>query len=282
MNLTTASPREIDTRIAEISNAIASLNNAMHRLIGTVKNEFVAPAARDRAQAEFDEKGARVDALHAELLALNAEFGRRGGWTRFYLVDNNNGHLHTTRHCSTTYATTSWYWMVDMSGLTKAEAVELGGKLTCLACFGEFRTEIEAGREPRIETPRGRKTREEREALAAAKAAKAGDKAAKAIANPDGTPLRVVECGAFGKLRDGSEVKTIIAAQRAASSAAYDLAWYNTVVDGGRGDHPDTPAWKATFERLTAALAVRLDRDVETLRTEITAKATKRAEKDAR
>lgn len=282
MNLTTASPREIDTRIAEITNAIASLNNAMHRLIGTAKNPYLSQADRDEARNEFDEKGTQVDALHAELLTLNGEFARRNGWTRFYMVDNNNGHLHTTRHCSTTYTTTSWYWMVDMSGLTKAEAVELGGKLTCLACFGEFRTEIEAGREPRIETPRGRKTREEREALAAAKVAKAGDKAAKAITNPDGTELRVVEGGAHGNLREGNEIKTIIAAQRAASSAAYDLAWYNTVVDGGRGDHPDTPAWKATFDRVTAALAVRLDRDVEALRTEITAKATKRAEKDAR
>lgn len=64
---------------------------------------------------------------------LDAEFTRRGGWTRFFLVPG--GHIHSSTTCSTCYPTTWLGWLPALSGLTEADAVATHGPLLCSVCF---------------------------------------------------------------------------------------------------------------------------------------------------
>ncbi len=57
------------------------------------------------------------------------------GWTRFFLVQNANGHIHSSLQCSTCTRTTRFAWLTDMSGLTASDAVEAHGERLCSVCF---------------------------------------------------------------------------------------------------------------------------------------------------
>lgn len=57
------------------------------------------------------------------------------GWSRFFLVVNNNGHIHSSQYCSTCYDTTHFNWLPALSGLTEADAVEAHGAILCTVCF---------------------------------------------------------------------------------------------------------------------------------------------------
>jgi hypothetical protein len=273
MQLTTATPAEIDTEIARIGGEIAywsanaaraerlivSLVKDLEKLGENLDEETLVYYREKRAGANRDAETAYAKANRIrteQLMPLNAEYNRRGGWTRYYMVDNNNGHLHTHTECRNTYPTTEWYWMTGLSGLTADEAVEQAGELSCLTCFPGQRAEIEAGRPCRVETPRMTRTREQREADAKAKADKRAAAAAKAITNPDGSTL-VIPDGTQGRT-----IKTEIAAQRAASEAAFSIRWYNDTAHYSTA-HPATPEWEKTITLCLTALAHKRGTDVE-------------------
>lgn len=69
------------------------------------------------------------------LAALKDAEAEYGGWQRFFLVTNTNGHIHATRACSTCYPTTQFAWLPDLSGLTEADAVAEHGPRLCTVCF---------------------------------------------------------------------------------------------------------------------------------------------------
>jgi hypothetical protein len=114
---------------------------------------------------------------------LQAEYIRRGGWSRVYLVTNSNGHVHNTTGCRNCYVTTSYFWVTELSGASDEQVVAQAGARTCLSCFDSVREDIIAGRPCLIETPQQRANREEREAVKAAKIAKG--------VTADGSPLKV-------------------------------------------------------------------------------------------
>ena len=58
-----------------------------------------------------------------------------GGWQRFFLVTNTNGHIHATRACQTCFTTTQFAWLPGLSGLTEADAVAEHGPRLCTVCF---------------------------------------------------------------------------------------------------------------------------------------------------
>lgn len=267
-NIFTATPAEIDTEIALLQGQAAQIEAGCDRAIRIMQMTHIPATDLDRAAADLTELRGKAYVLNGFISALESEYERRGRWTRYFVVDNNNGHLHTHTRCQNTYETTEWVWMPGMSGMTYAEAVAEGGKLSCLSCFPGFREEIEAGREPRFETPRMKKTREEREALAAKKA---HDKATKGITNPDGSTLYQVSDDNKGGWRETTYVvKTAIAAKRNAMDAAFSLYFYNEKHPTAPGvTHPQTAAWEETVRRNTEALAAKEDATVEALRAEI-------------
>lgn len=225
MDLTTATPADVDMEIARIQKEIAQ---ARYTLDGVIKKlgyfetgntyRFYVTQTPEELEAARDALRGQIAALYDEEYILQQEYVRRGHWARYYRVDNSNGHVHTNTSCRTTYASTVFGWLPQVSGATAEEIVELAGAMTCLVCFPEVRQEILAGRPCRLETDNQRKSREEREAAAQAKAEKSAAKAAKAIANPDGSPLRLVS--------QGGVIKTERTAQSAYVDAAAGLRWY--------------------------------------------------------
>lgn len=75
---------------------------------------------------------AEADAALAEAEAADALYG---GWQRFFLVTNANGHIHATRACQTCFPTTRFAWLPALSGLTEADAVAAYGPRLCSVCF---------------------------------------------------------------------------------------------------------------------------------------------------
>lgn len=266
MNITdifAATPAEIDTLIASTEQSIAALSNTVSR-----SNRLLAQGwFEDRAsvEAQIVECTGKLRVLKALVTALNTEFERRGGWMRYWIVNNSNGHVHTTTHCPTTYDTTEFIWLTAFSGEAKEAVVSRAGELGCLTCFPEHREFIESGRPCYIETPERKAAREEREAQAAAKATKL---AKNGITNPDGTPLMLPDD--FGRM---VEVKTEAAANRRVMEAAYDLVTYPKMTSIDRHNQ------LKTLDLGLAALAVKrgttTEEQFEQLRTKIEKKYRK-------
>lgn len=196
----TATPAEIDTELSALHSKLVELHRAIDRNIhalGQTKSEY----SLNVIEVQISDLRGKSHIINDLIVALEKEFRRRGGWDRVYAVNNSNGHFHRTRACRNTYETTEWVWMPELSGLTSAEVVERTGKMSCLTCFVGQREEIEKGREATVFTPAQKKSREEQAAAAAKKAEKATAAAAKAIVNPDGTPLRTESYGVIKTVR---------------------------------------------------------------------------------
>ncbi len=71
----------------------------------------------------------------AEIDELNKIFRAAGGWNRYFLVTNDNGHVHNGTNCSTCFSTTQYNWLVDLAGADEAEMVQTYGSDACTVCF---------------------------------------------------------------------------------------------------------------------------------------------------
>lgn len=269
-NIFTASPAEIDGQIALVSIKLNGLYGIVTQRTSVLCRGLSDDIDEDERCIE-DCRG-RIRVLEAFRIALTAEYERRGRWTRLYVVDNNNGHAHRTTACSTTYATTDFYWFPEYSGKTDEEIVALTGAQTCLVCFGSQREAIESGRPSKIETPNQAKSRAEREAQAAVTAAKKAKAAGNAITDVDGSPLRS-EYGVLKTLRSAQ-----IAAVDALEQAGLDEIY---------ADQADEPARRFRMhglaadeyqmaEKLIKAIAAKQGRTVLDVDAELAAKATKK------
>jgi hypothetical protein len=175
LNLHTATPREIDTVLAALYElearelgCIESAKDGVQRSIGQRKmwqgrrqyypmpfDEALALAEAAVASSDYveqprngvlDVKGAlayladHVDALaeiNAAQAPLHAEYARRP-WSRFFWVQNNGGHVHSSMSCSTCnkgHYATSFGWNPDLSGLDETAAVAKLGPSLCTICF---------------------------------------------------------------------------------------------------------------------------------------------------
>jgi hypothetical protein len=217
-DLTTATPVEIDTVLSGLFQAQYALYDELdtnsnwimsqagmhypwtktHRYTstkkGTLDEAIAAITAQDsdnakRLLAKRRELLEALAANDAEQQPYHDEFTRRHGWTRAYLVLNNNGHVHTSTHCSTCYPTTRYGWLIEMSGQDEATIVTALGSDACTVCYP---TSPAIGKRTTFHTSEieAQKAAAERQAI---KDAKAAAKAAKAITNPDGTPLRIFD-----------------------------------------------------------------------------------------
>lgn len=95
----------------------------------------------DTLVARVAETKATLAAAKAEAAPLEAEFNAKP-WSRFFLVNNSNGHIHSSMHCSTCnkftsagWSNTSFSWLPTLSGLTEKDAVDEHGTILCSVCF---------------------------------------------------------------------------------------------------------------------------------------------------
>jgi hypothetical protein len=160
---------------------------------------------------------AELAGLHNELSPLLAEIDQMdkiyaaSPWARFFECGNPDGHIHSSlRGCKTVYWDTMMIWCPELSARTEAEAVEKLGPHLCTVCFPSAPVEWHQS-----------KADTEREANAAAKAAKqAARDAEAAIKN-----LTVDE--QFDD-EDGHTVTTVYGAKQVISNAAW-MRHYNGV-----------------------------------------------------
>lgn len=292
-NLTIAAPADIDTELARLQNRIDRVHSVMADVLRKIDlfttnshmRHYVTQTPEQLATMRED-LGAQLETFQDEVAPLKAEYTRRP-WARYYRVDNSNGHVHTTTACRTTYTSTTFGWLPQVSGFEAEQIVELAGAMTCLVCFPTVREEILAGRPCRLETDNQRATREEREARDAEKAAKLAAKTAKTITNPDGSPLRVES--------HIGEIKTLRAAEMTYVDTAARLAMYDKRVRYAvtRREHglevngeyaANDLKWFNELghdcEVLLAAIAHKLGTDVETEQARFIKKVTARYNRD--
>lgn len=193
MNITTATPAEIDTRIAAIAVRQSEIQMGLQRAQYTLDSKYASESELDKAVETIKALNAERGELFDEVAPLNEAY-RAQRWTRFYLVTNSNGHVHTSTECETCFADTAFGWLTQFSGTEQDEMGKLSGMDACARCFPNLPAEVmQAKRDARVDTPERIQAREEREAAAAEceakKAAKLAKAAAEAIAMPDGSPV---------------------------------------------------------------------------------------------
>lgn len=193
METTTKSlPVETDTKLAELYR---ERNDIRAKLTSVV--EFIARnEGKAWEQTRIERYRIDADRYRDELLAIDQQAKPLEGlyiqhrWTRYYLVDNANGHVHSSTSCSTCYPTTQYYWCVEQSGLTAEELVELAGEEACTVCFPDAPVAT-LNRPSLLSTPEREelaRKRAEREARSAELAQK---REANSLTNPDGSPIRI-------------------------------------------------------------------------------------------
>ena len=123
MNTTTIRHEvEIDTAISAASTV---LNKAKSALVWAETERVPKESAIEAATAALAEAKAEYDRLTAQYT----------GWSRFFLVTNTGGHIHSGTNCSTCRWNTLFAWLPELSGLTEADAVAEYGEILCSICY---------------------------------------------------------------------------------------------------------------------------------------------------
>lgn len=251
----TATPVEIDTALAQLCR---SLDRALHSReaaalgVQRCREATPPPSWLPEAQEHLARATSEVERLLRLIAPLDAEYQRRP-WTRAFIVQNTNGHIHSSRACATCYPTTDFGWLPQISGFPQGKIIELAGEMACTVCYPDAPVETRS-RPCQLDTP---ERLAERDAKAAEKAERARVKAAKAITAPDGSPLRD---------EFGLPIATEVTAQNTYVTAACDaILWREHYPAQPLSSFTET-GWAqrcarnadehhATAERLLAALA---------------------------
>lgn len=206
--------------------------------------DLLTPAARLNASKvlaaflRYEGLCEQVDTLWMSVQPYDEEYVARGRWTRAYLVDNSNGHVHSSMHCSSCFPTTRFHWLVEMADHTEAEIVEKAGERACTVCYPSAPVEV-LSRPTQFFTPDEQAKARAREVREAARAAKE----AATVVVPN-------------YYRYGSTVprtftyKTPRAASNALAGELSSLCWYGM-------SHSDSTRWLANVDALREALAAK-------------------------
>jgi hypothetical protein len=249
LTVTTATPVEIDERIARIEGQVAQVRAGLEKIRkDRARYDQADSYYRMVTQEDIERQAQLKPKLEGQLVKLrelvaplHAEFERRDGWTRWYLV----AHLHydvSGSRCNRR-PTSDHYWVTDYSGKSEAEVIKLAGTLVCTTCFPDAPVTTRQ--------PHPRLMRPEVAHALAIKEQKAREKAAKEASwmrMPDGELLFAVEYRQ-GEFKNDGQLKT----ERAANNRALqDLA--NLAIWFGPDDH-DAPGWVETVRRCVLVLA---------------------------
>lgn len=221
-------------------------------------------AAKLRTQREL----AKLD---AEAAPLEEEFDRRGGWARYFIVQNGNGHVHDKMNCMTCYPTTRFGWLTDLAGKSEKDMVAGYGESACSVCFPSAPSMYEAMKAQGRTSDFARKTQAEKDARAKLRAEAQAAKDVKAISNPDGSPLR----GEYG------QVKTLVTARNELVGVMIQIGGAERAQAAGNtnGHVMRLDKYRDFRERLIAAIAHKTGASVDEVRAEFQEKAEKKAAK---
>ncbi|SEP50614.1 hypothetical protein [Amycolatopsis saalfeldensis] len=260
---TTATPSEIDEELARLGverakahNALDGLRTRIERLVGWNMTEE-AVALRPR----LEQARQSISECDEAARPLDAEFERRGGWTRAWLVLNTGGHVHRTMACRTCFPSTQFGWLTQLSGHDESEIVEQAGEAACTECYPSAPVEFR-NQPSRIKTP-------EQLARDKEKVERAMAKAAKAITAPDGSPLHTKRYG---------QIDTEFTARRTYADA---LAHARHLTRASIAHHRDTiAAYREDAQLILTALAAKHGRTEDDLRDEMAPKVEGRWQRE--
>lgn len=94
-----------------------------------------------KSLARYDDAAAKLAEIERRAEPFNTEWDRRGGWTRFFTVQQSGGHIHASMNCSTCNRggnATRFAWNPELSGRSETEALALlgrAGHTMCTVCF---------------------------------------------------------------------------------------------------------------------------------------------------
>jgi len=135
--LSELTPVEIDTALSKIWE---KADRHFGRATGLAKTAeryerigLAGPAERSRKASE--EEAAKGREAAEDAVPYETEFTDRGGWHRYFLVLNSNGHIHRERNCLTCFPTTLYAWLVELADRDEAELVLKYGETACTVCF---------------------------------------------------------------------------------------------------------------------------------------------------
>lgn len=275
-------PVDVDTKLAEIYNRYYAelapnserrtrierykmYNDPSYRYYRASDAETLASniAHAEEAIAKSEEEARKI---LAESAPYEAEWIRRGRWTRAFLVDNGNGHVHRSMGCSTCFPTTQFTWLPEFSGRKETEIVEEAGSSACTTCYPSAPVDV-LRRASRIENPARRTARIAREEAKAAR-----DKAAaeKAITTPEGNPLQTENSYGVIKTARTAEIQAV---EARVTVLAQENGQYNITSESVNRE-------RRSFEILLAALAHKHGRTMEDEREYLESKAVKKWKKE--
>jgi len=141
MDITKQTPREIDTTIAKLEEPLAGFRQNLAALEKQIQDRVQFPeryryySAKTVEQLEVlvAEQHAKITAQRALIAPYDAEFVRRGGWSRYFLVPG--GHVHRERNCSSCHWNTLFGWLPTLSGCDELAMVAEHGDNACAICF---------------------------------------------------------------------------------------------------------------------------------------------------
>lgn len=145
-------PVEIDTAIDAALFAIATAE----RDVRIWENRKY-----DRDEEKLAAALKALDEAHAENDRLQALYT---GWTRYWHVQNTNGHIHTSQSCTSCFHDTRYFWRTDLSGLTPEQVVEREAYNACSVCMPIAPAEQRAARQAYTKAERERKAAEKAQA----------------------------------------------------------------------------------------------------------------------
>ncbi|KQP63140.1 hypothetical protein [Nocardioides sp. Leaf285] len=185
---------------AEMAEAIEEMQRAADE--AEARGERPDFADRDilRHVATAEERRLKAREVKEAMEPLNAEFVRRGGWARAYLVVNVNGHVHSSMECSTCFSPgydgagnyregTRFHWVTQMSDRDESEIVEAAGERACTTCYPTAPTET-LNKPTSLYTPDEERKAAERVEREKAKIERERIKIAKSLTE-DGSELRI-------------------------------------------------------------------------------------------
>lgn len=274
-DLTRVHPKAID---AELARLYGEAHKWEHHIV-SLQSYHEKDRARDirnggqpremdaRTKATLERYQESLAAVVAEAQPFNDEFERRGGWARYFLVTNGNGHVHKSMHCSTCFPTTQYAWLVDLAAKNEHQMVEAHGESACSVCFPSAPSEYEAMKAAGRVSHAERATNAEKAARDAERARRASEKESKAISNPDGSPLKLG--GRFG-----DTVRTLVTARKELVDAINELRMWRRLQAEGHQNGPSMVAeHEGDIELLVAAIAHKLNVEMSVVRAEAEAKA---------
>ena len=267
---------DVDGRLAEmwgedqqLAGRVASLTGSLHQVAGHRRDrdgrwsgsfeEALAAEVppwevtrRERWVAELGEVQQRRSDLRDDCAPLEAEFAEHR-WSRFFLVQNTGGHIHSSMGCQTCFADTQFGWLPELSGQDERSAVEAHGEILCSVCFPSAPSAWTSGVSRVVAA-----AREER---SAAKAARAAKKLEKALM-PDGSDL-VVVVDQGGRRPFRERFSTLASAKM----------WVTNAMEWGE-DHPSFPP--EAVRQVAEAIAVKTGESVDQVMAAARVRAAKR------